>query len=363
MTKTVTSKSFALNAWGDGTRRSAPEVSGRKWYPGHYARTNQQPYATTAYLNARKAEYDTTEGYDEIVGIAFAVPWGTVETSEGVYDWTYVDAEIDYIDSLGKKAFVQIRTEGYGGSVPSAPYSGLDKWVPNYGLTAGYAGNRTDGGWGADYADADCVTRIIAFIEALADRYDSDPRVAAFGTTETSTIVTVAESTALAQWKRIVDALEAYWVQTPTFLYNNYLYSIASTKSLSDYAAAALVGLGGPDIYTYDSPDNCSWGASIARGAGGSFGSTDYRTVVPQSFEMQVIRNSSLTPTAINTRANDDHKNNFTVWTMYVGTDPAEYGPPYATVSAFRWESGGGVRQFVNDPDNAVANTDYPSGY
>jgi hypothetical protein len=342
-------------------------VSQVKWHPGHYARTNQQ--TTPSVYAARQTEYATTAGYSNIVGVAFEIKWGWLErTTQGSYDLTYLEREIAYIASLGKKAIINIGHLNFSGSVPAAPQGTaetLQRCTPDYVIQNGWAGNQNGyAGWGARLDIAGCMDRYIALIQHLGAAYNGDPRVAAVTIGETSSNLTgYNTSNGLAQWLRVPQLARAAWPTTPFFIANNYLNSRADTKTLTDRMVLHGIGMNGPDIYTYDSPDNESWGASCIRGRGGDFGTTDSRAVVGQMFEMQVIRGTSRTKSEINNLANNERKNNFTVWTIYNGFDPPEYGPPYAPCPEFRWESATGVRQYINNSANAVTNTTLPSAW
>jgi hypothetical protein len=85
------------------------------------------------------------------------------------------------------------------------------------------------------------------------------------------------------QMKRMIDALAANWPTTNKILNNNWGATNTDNGTLvsvSQYAASKGVGFGDPDIIF---PPTV-WetiGAQVLRGAGGVFGATDYRGVIP----------------------------------------------------------------------------------
>jgi hypothetical protein len=135
------------------------------------------------------------------------------------------------------------------------------------------------------------MDRYIELLNFLGKKYDGNPYVeaiVAIGETGVSVASPPADLNAAAfntQLKRLVDALVTNWPTTNKVINNNWGATntdAAALLSVSQYAASKGVGFGGPDILyaPYQETD----GSLIHRGAGGRFGTTDYRLKIPSIY-------------------------------------------------------------------------------
>jgi hypothetical protein len=349
---------------------SAAPAGAKKWNPGHYVRPDEQGWL--AKRSSRYAVYETIRDVPQVKGAAFIVNWGMVENARGVYDWSQVDAEINYLAAMGKKAILDLWYLGFAGTVPSVPQGADYRYVGDYLISDGCVSNVSYGGYGARLDIAKCMDRWIAFIQAAAARYDNNPNVESVHISETSTNMVGQNHDLLAQqWLRVPPALKASFTRTHTVLHNNYLGNVASSRALTAAMVANGVGMGGPDIIGVfrlpQDPNKDNWGALEIRGAGevpgvGTFGTVDNRLRVPSSWEAQVVRPVDLRPADVNAYANTMLKSNHTIWTAYLGYAPSQYGGTQP-VPTMRWDGTDGVLAFLKQPANAVTNTACPLAY
>ena len=339
-----------------------------KWNPGHYVRADEQFWKSKQ--SQRYAVYETIRSVPQVKGAVFAVNWGMVENQRGVYDWSQVDAEINYLAAMGKKAILDLWYLGFNGDVPATPQSSDGRYVGDYLIADGCVSRVTYGGYGARLDIARCMDRWLAFIQAVAQRYDSNPNVESVHISETSTSMEGQNNDELAnQWYRVPPVLKAAFAQTHTVLHNNFLTSVPKSRELTALMVSNGVGMGGPDIigvFTLpQDPNQDNWGALEIRGAGnvpgvGTFGTVDNRRTVPSSWEAQVVRPDNLTPADVNNYANSMLRSNHTVWTAYYGYSPSQYGGT-KQIPTMRWDGAGGVLEYLKLASSAVSNTACPT--
>lgn len=349
---------------------SAAAAGSKKWNPGHYVRPDEQFW--NSKRASRYAVYDTIRDVPQVRGAAFIVNWGMVENARGVYDWTQVDAEVNYLASMGKKAILDLWYLGFSGTVPGTPQGSDNRYVGDYLINDGCAANVSYGGYGARLDIPKCMDRWIAFIQAVAARYDSNPNVESVHISETSTSMVGQDNDSLAtQWLRLPPVLRAAFNRTHTVIHNNFLVSVDKSRALTASMVQNGIGMGGPDIIGVYSlpqdPNTDSWGALEIRGAGvvsgvGTFGTVDNRARVPSSWEAQVVRPTDLRPGDVNAYANGMLKSNHTIWTAYLGYAPRQYGGT-VEVPSMRWDGTSGVLAYLKQSGSAVTNTACPLAF
>ena len=341
-----------------------------KWNPGHYVRPDEQGW--TAKRPNRFAVYETIRSVPQVKGAAFIVNWGMVENQRGVYDWSGVDAEINQLASMNKKAILDLWYLGFSGAVPKIPQGKDYRYIGDYLIADGCGGNVSYGGYGARLDIPKCMDRWLAFIQEVAKRYDSNPNVESVHISETSTNMVGQNNQMLAQqWLRLPPVLKASFSQTHALIHNNFLINVPSSRALTASMVANGVGMGGPDIIGVfrlpHPPEKDHWGALEIRGAGnvagvGVFGTVDNRSRVPSSWEAQVVRPLNLRPADVNDHANRVLKSNHTVWTAFLGYSPSQYGGT-TPVPTMRWDGVGGVLAYLKLASSAVTNTACPTAF
>lgn len=107
-------------------------------------------------------------------GVRIGMRWGSIETSQGVYNWANIDGALAEMASLGKRAGISIL-------VPS--FQGTASFLPAYirADTATYGAEllpRVGAGRKIRWWNNNLFNRWKAFIDAMAARYKNDARLA-----------------------------------------------------------------------------------------------------------------------------------------------------------------------------------------
>lgn len=352
-----------------GVTGTAP--TGKKWFPGKYIRPDHFGYPSK--------DLDRFACYDAIQGIAnvhavIPVAWGRVNNVQGVYEWSSVQADINRVTqnrTNGKKVILSLEFQNYGAPFPTVPQDPNVRILPDWLVAAGLWAWRTGGGVMPKLCASPAMDALIAFCNAVAGAFDSDPYVAGVVVSETSSAYSVADgwnSTAYnTQWSRLPINLKAAFQNTWAFIGNNGLASQAGTTALVDAMVTNGIGIQGPDIvnfYTTTAPTFIGNDGAYAMGGVGvwegyNWGTNDRRTVVPQMFENQAIRTPNITLAATNDLANQKLKSNFTIWSLRISRSGSYDGQEYGTGNPVPAQSGDAVLAFL--PSATVTNTTYPT--
>lgn len=223
-----------------------------RFAPGHYVRpspnTTLSQYET---LLAGTALSSSQPGWDSrIKGVLLLRYWKYIETSKGVYNWTFLDGLIAACRTNGKKLAIRVQDRVFNST---NPLSAVPSYLQSEGLTyvATINGNAGAAGW----REA-AMTYKLNLYKALADRYGADNTLVAF----------VGEETAMGQGLpgdysataffnqeiRFMQELRAYAPKIPYCLQANYVTGSPTTLMDTYYAAARAAGgvymCGGPDM-------------------------------------------------------------------------------------------------------------------
>jgi len=151
------------------------------FHPGYYMMIGENDnYSYT---------YSSFKDNVNFVGVKKNYAWSKLEPSLGVYDFSQIDADLNYLKSTGKRLWLQIGDTQFGPYPPLTPsYMWKDS---SYGCDPLYYGNyaRTvqDGGWLPCIWNTKVQGRITALYNALGARYNSNPYIEAVTLGETST--------------------------------------------------------------------------------------------------------------------------------------------------------------------------------
>jgi len=91
-------------------------------------------------------------------------------------------------------------------------------------------------------------------------------------------------------WQSIMSNATAYWPTTNKIFPNNFNSlntTVAQLLASSVYAATLPAGFGGPDILSPSIGEGVSYGSQIEIGAGGIYGTIDYRGTIPMCYQQQ----------------------------------------------------------------------------
>ncbi|MEO5573659.1 MAG: hypothetical protein ABIR48_04155 [Gammaproteobacteria bacterium] len=233
-----------------------------KYHPGHYMRLD-----LVSYDNA-KLIYDRIKYEPQFVGVQVRIPWKVLEPRRGVYDFSAVVAQLNYLKSMPtpKRLIIELLddwTDRYG--VPNAP-DYLRTAEFEYGVYKSSIGKVVARSW-----NYNVQSREIALFKALGARFNAEPYFEGMILDETATGIRTWEwsranytaEKAYAGQKRIMSGLKAAFPNTLCIQYINW-YSGASgadeltkLRGLFNHALQIGMGIGAPDVdvqvphYTY----------------------------------------------------------------------------------------------------------------
>jgi hypothetical protein len=246
--------------------------------------------------------------------------WYWLETSQGVYNTSLIDADLAELAALstqyGKsfKLIIQISYGSYAQPTSSCP--NVPQPVPYTSASSTYPGTMPDyiisgvSGLGTDcfveqgnegtvaaFWRPAVLARWNALVKYLGQKYDGNPNVEAIipiDQTADGTSAMPSDQTAsamMAAYESEADNTKTYWPTTNRIFTTNYNaqpMSLANLVSVTQYAANTdQFGLGGPDLACSGSQLAQTFGNLISQGTGGAYGTTDYLGVVPIMYQQQ----------------------------------------------------------------------------
>ncbi len=118
---------------------------------------------------ARLAPSDTAEDFPGMHSVYLRVPWSMLEPEEGKFNWEMFDTPAQRWIEKGHQVCIRVT------STESWMYYATPKWV----FDAGAKGYDVDKGWiiEPDYGDPVFLEKVENFVQAMAERYDSNPNV------------------------------------------------------------------------------------------------------------------------------------------------------------------------------------------
>lgn len=265
---------------------AAPSTGGggtpgaKKWHPGHYHKT-QGPWNATGYCATVTSQLTRATESTHLRGEWVAYAWGAIETTDGVYDWSCVDAHIAYLASVGKYLIADLAYKAFSPSPGNIVPADLTSRV--------VTGTGTQPVQIAPIWEADVADRYIRFLEAFAARYDSNPTVELVQMSESAPSfgggnpsATYSTSALATQLKRVYSAAAAAFDQTVFAPMVNSLSNQAA--GLIEHAYSLGLGVGSPDAFTVSANGDLDAGSLIFSGtqvAGQGTTVRDYRGLIP----------------------------------------------------------------------------------
>lgn len=323
---------------------AAAGLTGKKWHPGNYMHVNEQIFTTTD--STRFAWYDRIKSEPLIKGAAIVAPWGVLEHQKGVYDFSQIDKDLAYLKGMNKRLIIEVWWMDYWHALPTVPQSGIG-WLPDYIISNGCAIGGTNGGYTVQLHKQECMDPLIALFQALGKRYNADSSVEQIIITEPSFAYPTWDANLFyTQFQRLIPAVAAAWPNTSVAFYMNWF---AQPGGMAAINANNGVGIGGPDILPPSpiapSEDD---GSRALRGAGGNYGTVDYRGRIPVSYAYEAIY--SLAPTVLIDYALNTLKATHIEWSATDGLS-----------SQLNWDTG--VMPVIKAKNGQVGSTACPSAY
>jgi hypothetical protein len=235
-----------------GALRSASMAAGAvtKWNPGHYIQfgSNANDFVIDAALNE-------TAKMPFVKGIMIRASWWQLEKNKGQYDFSRIDRYLNKAKAKGKRVFLMVGTKTFDG----------DKAVPDYLRTSQYSGGAfrigtIKGTYGENMAlqDDDVRDRLIALMQALANRYNKDNNFEGVTFNETAwgkmvnPLSDAQQKQFFSNLAKVDTATRAAFSNTVVLQFINYPADLV--PALFENMKDKGVGMGGPDVFI-DDPD------------------------------------------------------------------------------------------------------------
>jgi hypothetical protein len=244
-----------LVVWADATYvptliKTLADSSGKAvadiFHPGHWYVANGEDELFGSFLNESK-----------FVGAKMAYDWKDIETAEGVYDWTSIDARLAQCAGAGKMLTILIKKAKFGTGTPNTPsYMWNDA---SYGGDPTYYGNwpkTSQVGWRPFLENTKVQTSLNNLHAAIGTRYGAHANFESIHVGESSLDGPQGDALLEAGFKAVCisarDALSPhgkytivninfadYWAANP---------GESSEETACNWAADNDMGLGGPDL-------------------------------------------------------------------------------------------------------------------
>jgi hypothetical protein len=232
-------KSMFFSPPGPGASAEA-----RKYNKGHYIKL-------LAVNDGHQTMLDSIK--PGVKGFLKTYVWRELEPSEGVYDFSEIESDLQLVASQGMQLVVQVIDKTFDGTVPTPLYLSTDQHVRM---------NRK-GGYTAVRWEPNVQAAMKALLQELGQSFDAHPNFEGVATQETAPGLEEADLTATAYTPEkyrdvLIDILTAAAESVPcsrVFWFQNFLPG--ANSYLDDVANAVQslgVVLGGPDALPDDPP-------------------------------------------------------------------------------------------------------------
>ncbi|MBT1159352.1 hypothetical protein J1C56_27660 [Aminobacter anthyllidis] len=195
---------------------------------------------------------------DRFVGAQIMYAWRQLEPTEGHYDFSLIQSDVDYLAKHGKRLFIQLQ---------DASFSPEYKPVPDYVVTDDYDGGvtaqYTDGGavegWVAKRWNAKVQLRFAALLSALGKQFDGviegiNLQETAIGVSP-DTDSSFTPDKYVAALKTNMRAMKVAFPQSTTMLYANFMpgewlpwEDKGYLRGIYEFGDKIGVGMGAPDL-------------------------------------------------------------------------------------------------------------------
>ncbi len=194
----------------------------------------------------------------DIKGAQVIYPWRMLEKSKGIYDFTAIEHDLAYLQSVHKPLFVQLQDRFFSADARRIPEYLLKD--PIYGGGLAKQGDSTSGeGWVSMQWNSHVRERYQALLKALAERFDGrirginlpesaidldKPKDSAGGFSCDGYFQATLENAAYARAVFKHSAVVQYINFWPCEWNNDHRYM----QRAFDFAVAHHIGIGGPDV-------------------------------------------------------------------------------------------------------------------
>lgn len=199
-----------------------------------------------------------------ITGAQITYVWKRLEPKKDRYDFSEIEADMDFLDSKEKKLFIQIQDVTFSSSRILTPNYMLNDTIYHGGSEPQYwendEGKLVKGGWVARRWDPAVADQYRKLLIELAKQFDG--RIEGINIPETAIDIVDPEglypigykdSIYVEELKKTMLTLSTHYKKSVPILYANFMPgdSKENLKELYAYASEIRLGMGGPDIKVY----------------------------------------------------------------------------------------------------------------
>gem|GEM_PF-2420001 len=221
-------------------------VNPQNFHPGHYMMVG---------IHDSIPEFGKIINNPNVVGIKKVYTWVDIEPAEGIYDFTEIESDLAYLESIGKRLWIFVLDTTWNSSYnPKTP---VYMWSnPKYGCDSRHYGNyersAQQGGWLPCIWNKNVQSRRAALYQALGKKFNNEPYFEGINLGETSTGV------ANAAWGYSTESVRTAFMANALALKKAFpdksviQYINWAPFDLAPFAAELAqngIGIGGPDIY------------------------------------------------------------------------------------------------------------------
>lgn len=199
-----------------------------------------------------------------ITGAQITYPWKRLEPRKDQYDFSEIEEDLLFLESKGKKLFIQIQDVTFDSTVVAVPKYLITDTVYHGGVNSQYDyyknGKPFKAGWVARRWDPEVSDRFYRLLEKLAGQFDG--RIEGINLPETSMEFPkkpgllpdgFTDRSYTNAIKMNMLTLKTNFKQSVPLLYANFMPgdSKESLREIYDYSRTIRLGMGGPDIKVY----------------------------------------------------------------------------------------------------------------
>lgn len=223
---------YTLFVWTNASAQSSSKV---KWHPGHYMLVNG---------NSDKEDY--LKG--NFLGIQKKYSWRSFEKTKGVYDFSEIRNDLEYLQKNGKRLVIQLQTKSAPSYLNEKEYGG--------GFYRTSTGSLDPVYWNEKVED-----RIISLYKAIGKEFNNEPYLEAVGLPETaisSDLKNGVQQDGVEEYTpqkygealcRQMKVLKDAFPSTVVIQYTNFPKE--AIKQIISFQMENGIGLGGPDVNLY----------------------------------------------------------------------------------------------------------------
>ena len=199
-----------------------------------------------------------------VAGAQITYAWKKIEPGENQYDFTAIEEDLVFLQSKGKKLFIQIQDVTFDKNLYAVPKYLLTDTIYHGGANAQYVidakGNPVNAGWVARRWDTAVARRFHLLLKKLAQQFDG--RIEGINLPETAVDFPdlpgllpkgFSRKTYVESIKKNMSVLKQYFKKSTPLLYANFMPydSKEDLHQIYEHAKQIKIGMGGPDIKVY----------------------------------------------------------------------------------------------------------------